>query len=126
MKDFAEFTLEEVITPFLRNIRDALVFIRDALVFILILMLFITAILAIPGGIAAGGSYLAYKAGLPYNIPLAIGTAALTAIWYLILIALMEWISDSGDTWRANRSARNNRGTQEETTNPAAGTRNTS
>ena len=119
MKDFAEFTLETVVTPFLRSIRNALAFIRDALVFILILMLFIAAIVAIPGGIAAGGSYLAYKAGLPYNIPLAVGTAALTAIWYFIFIALMEWTSDSGDTWRANKSARDNQETQGETTEAA-------
>ena len=112
MKDFAEFTLEKVITPFLRNI-------RDALISILIVMLAITVFLAIPGGIAAQGSYLAYKAGLPYNIPLAIGTAVLTAMWYFILIALMEWTTDSGNTWRANKAAkaaRDNAETQEEAT----------
>ena len=118
MKDFAEFTLETVVTPFLQNI-------RNALVSILIIMLVSTVLLAIPGGIAAGGSYLAYKAGLPYNIPLAIGTAALTAMWYFILIALMGWTSDSGDTWRANKSAkanksdRDNQETQGETTEAA-------
>ena len=112
-EDFAEFTLEKVITPFLRNI-------SDALVSILILMVAITVFFAIPGGIAAGGSYLAYKSGLPYSIPLAIGTATLTAIWYFILIALMKWTSESGDTWRANKSAkaaRDNREIQEETNN---------
>ena len=100
MKDFTEFTLERV-PPLLRDL-------RDVLAFILILILAITAILAIPIGIAAGGSYLAYKAGLPYNIPLAIGTAALIAIWYFVLIAWFQWTSDSGETWRANKSARDN------------------
>lgn len=108
MKDFAEFTLERV-SPLMRDI-------RDVMAFILALILTITAALAIPGGIAAGGSYLAYKAGLPYSIPLAIGTAALTAIWYFILTAWFQWTSDSGETWRANKSARDNREIQEETT----------
>ena len=113
--------------------------IRDVLAFILAAILTITAALAIPSGIAAGGSYVAYKAGLPYNIPLAsgiaaggsyvaykaglpyniplaIGTATLTAIWYFILIAWFQWTSDSGETWRANKSARDNQEIQEETT----------
>ena len=63
MKNFTEFTLERV-APLMRDL-------RDVLGFIVVLILTITAILAIPIGIIAGGSYLAYKAGLPYNIPLA-------------------------------------------------------
>ena len=95
--------------PLLRDI-------RDVLAFILALILTITAALAIPSGIAAWGSYIAYKAGLPYNIPIAIGTAALTAIWYFILTAWFQWTSDSGETWRANKSARENQEIQEKTT----------
>ena len=106
--DFTKFTLERV-PPLLRDL-------RDVLAFIVVLMLAITAIFAIPIGIIAGGSYLAYKAGLPYNIPLAIGTAALTAIWYFVLIAWFQWMSDSGETWRANKSAKDNPEIPEETT----------
>ena len=108
LKDFTEFTLERV-PPLLRDL-------PDVLESILVLILVITAILAIPIGIIAGGSYIAYKAGLPYNIPLAIGTAALTAIWYFVLIAWFQWTSDSGETWRANKSARDNQEIPEETT----------
>ena len=108
LKDFTEFTLQRV-PPLLRDL-------RDVLAFILAVILTITAVLTIPSGIAAGGSYLAYKAGLPYNIPLAIGTATLTAIWYFILIAWFQWTSDSGETWRANKSARDNPEIQKETT----------
>ena len=100
MKNFTEFTLERV-APLMRDL-------RDVLAFIVALILTITVILGIPAGIIAGGSYLAYKAGLPYNIPLAIGTAALTAIWYFVLDAWFQWTSDSGETWRANKSARDN------------------
>ena len=108
MKNFTEFTLERV-APLLRDI-------REVLGFIVVLILTITVILGIPAGIIAGGSYLAYKAGLPYNIPIAIGTAALTAIWFFVLIAWFQWTSDSGETWRANKSARANEEIQEETT----------
>ena len=108
MKDFTEFTLQRV-PPLLRDL-------RDVLEFIVALILTITVILAIPSGIIAGGSYLAYKAGLPYNIPLAIGTAALTVIWYFVLIAWFQWTSDSGETWRANKSTRDNPEIPEETT----------
>jgi fatty acid desaturase len=106
--DFTKFTLERV-PPLLRDL-------RDVLAFIVVLILAITAFLAIPIGIVAGGSYLAYKAGLPYNIPLAIGTAALTVIWYFVLAAWFQWISDSGETWRADKSARENQEIQEEAT----------
>ena len=106
--DFTTFTLERV-PPLLRDL-------RDVMAFIVVLMLAIITILAIPIGIIAGGSYLAYKAGLPYNIPLAIGTAALIIIWYFVLAAWFQWMSDSGETWRANKSARDNQEIQEETT----------
>ena len=108
MKDFTEFTLGRV-APLMRDL-------REVLGFIVVLILTITVILGIPAGIIAGGSYLAYKADLPYNIPLTIGTAALIIIWFFVLVAWFQWTSDSGETWRANKSTRDNPESPEETT----------
>ena len=93
IRSFMTFTLRKVARP-------AAGIAGETLVVLSILALYLASYVVIPGAIAIGGSIIAYQAGFPRCIPLAIATLAITAAWMILAVSIAMWTGDSGNTWR--------------------------